>query len=1067
MRRTLGIALLLCLAAVSSLEDAAAQAITGRISGTVRDETQGVVPGVTITVVDTERGTSRTLTTDDEGHYVALNLPPGVYEITAGLMGFRTAVRGGIVLSVGREAVVDLTLTLGPATETIDVTADAPLLESQTSALSNLVDESTLKELPLDGRDYMQLATLSMGVSEARTMGSSFATITGGGTKLTVAGARPDFNQVLVDGTDAQDAFNYTPGSVAGGSLGVDTLQEFRILKSSYSAEFGRAGGAVINTVTKSGTNTVHGTVFEYHRNSVLDARNFFDQGPEPPDFVRNQFGFVVGGPIVRGKTFFLGSYEGLRERLGTTQIGDVPTEATRAGFLPLLNNQLVPTDRGGVLTFVGVDPAVRPYLELYPLPTPGARDNLDGSARFVRSVTEPTNEDYFLVKVDHTFSGSHSFFGRYSLNDSDQLLIHTIPPFERENFTKRQLLTLEDKMIFSANVVNVLRVGFNRADTGQENLDPQLDPALSFVPGRYFGEIAVTGISNIGTGRISDLTRLWNHVEITDSLDWVRGNHSLVLGANFKRIRVEGVQGFAQNGQFHFQNLKDFLENRPNLLDVALPDSNLARDFRMWQLSAFIQDDWQVSPALTLNMGLRYDFVSVPTEANGLIANVREARQDGGTPDTRIPADATFTVGEPFYENPSLLNFAPRVGFAWVPFGSQRMVVRGGGGVFYAPILPANFQIAGFASPPFTLRLNIPRAGFPRGWLDQDTSSLIRNLFVQPFEFEPSQPTMYHWNLTLQREIMTDTVLTVGYVGSRGVHLSRVQNVNVNQFELRPDGSKFFPAGTTRPNRNFAGMGVIAFDTTSSYHSLQSELRRRLRQGLQFQAAYTWSRSMDASAGDHGGSSGGVTTSMDPFDWQRDWSTSSFDVSHNLSLSAVYDLPSTERTGIAGKLLNGWQLGSIVHAATGIPVNVTMAGTFDPARAGTWWVGDGQPQRPDAVPGVPFVIEDFDPNDRYLNPAAFALPAAGTLGNLGRYVARGPGVVDMSLSLVKNTGIGGARNVQFRAEFFNVLNRANFGAPSGGIFANASGAPSATFGRITSTSTTARQIQFAARLAF
>jgi outer membrane receptor protein involved in Fe transport len=1044
---------------------AAAQSITGRIMGTVRDETQSVVPGATVTVTDSERGSSRVLVTGGDGRYVALNLPPGEYDVSAELPGFRTAVRSGVLLSVGREAVVDLVLQIGGASETIDVTGDAPLVDTATSSLSNLVDEATLKQLPLDGRDYMKLATLTMGVSEARTMSASFAAIAGGGTKLTVGGARPDMNQVLVDGTDAQDAYNYTPGGAAGVSLGVDTLQEFRIMKSNYSAEFGRAAGGVINTVTKSGTNTLRGSVFEYHRNSAMDASNFFDQGEDQPDFVRNQFGFVLGGPIIRNKTFFFGSFEGLRERLGTTRFGNVPTPETRAGYLPLRNGLLVPTDRGGVMTFVGVHPAIQPYLNLYPLPT-GGRDNLDGTAEYVVSVTEPTNEDYYLLKIDQSFTASHSFFGRYSLDDSDQLLLHTIPPFGRENFTRRQLLTLEDKLIISPTLVNVFRVGVNRAHTGQQNLDPGMDPNLSFVPGRLFGQIAVTGLSSIGTERVSDLVRDWNHLEITDSLDWVRGKHALVIGANYKRIQVEGLQGFAQYGQFHFQNLKDFLENRTNLLDVALPDSNLNRDYRLWQLSAFIQDDWQVSSRLSLNLGLRYDFTSVGKEANGLISNLREARQDGGTPETRIPADATFVIGDPFYKNPSKLNFAPRLGFAWTPTGDQRMVIRGGGGVFYSPILPANFQIAGFAAPPFTLRLNIPRAEFPRGWLEQDTSSLLRNLFVQPFEFEPAQPTMYHWNLTMQREVLPQTVLTLGYVGSRGIHLSRVQNVNVNEFEIRPDGSKFFPVGTTRPNKNFAGMGVIAFDTNSTYHSLQAQISKRMSAGLQFQGSYTFGKLMDAAAGDHGGSSGGVTTSMDPFDWRRDWSRSSFDVTHNVSLSAVYDLPSPQSGGVAGKLLGGWQVSSIVRIASGLPLNVTMAGVFDPARAGTWWVGDGQSQRPDAVPGVDPVLDDFDPREGYLNPAAFALPALGTFGNLGRYAIVGPGLQEVNFSVVKNTGVG-ATNVQFRVEIFNLLNRANFAQPSTGIYSNVSGVPTATFGRIDNTSTTARQIQLALRLTF
>jgi hypothetical protein len=716
----------------------------------------------------------------------------------------------------------------------------------------------------------------------------------------------------------------------------------------------------------------------------------------------------------------------------------------------------------------VGVQPAIRPYLDLYPLPTPGGIDNLDGTAQFIVTRSQPIDEDYFVVKLDQKLGDADTLFGRFTFDDSSQTILHDFPGFSRENLARRQVLTLEEKKIVSASLLNVLRFGFNRARTGQQNLDPGLDPSLSFVPGRLFGQVAVTGLQNLGTERVSDLVRVWNHYEGNDSLDFTRGRHSLTTGVNFKRIQVNGLQGFAQYGQFHFLSLRHFLQNQTNVLDVALPQSNLRRGWRLWQWSAYLQDNFQLTPRLTLNLGLRYDFASIPTEVNGLVSNLREARLDGGTPTTRIPENATFTIGDPFYKNPSKWNFAPRLGFAWSPFDGGRTAVRGGFGIFYALILPANFQISGFAAPPFTLRLNIPAAEFPRGWLQRDTSSLIQNLFVQPFDFEPSQPTMYQYNLTIQQEILSGTVVTFGYAGSRGVHLSRVENVNMNRFTLRPDGSKFFPVGTTRPNRNFAGMGHITFDTTSWYNALQMDVKKRLAGGVQLQGAYTFSKTLDASAGDHGGSSGGVTSSMDPFDWRRDWGLSSFDVRHNFSFSGVYDLP-FRASGAMGKLAQGWQLGSIVRLSSGIPVNITMAGTFDPARAGTWWVGDGQPQRPDLAPGASNNprIDTFDPAVGYLNPSAFRLPELGTFGNLGRNTVIGPRLATVDFSFVKNTAVGDRANVQFRTELFNAFNRANFAAPSSGIFSNASGVASPTFGRITDTATTARQIQLGLKIIF
>lgn len=1046
-----------------------AQATTGRILGTVRDESRGVLPGVTVTVTNKETGIKRTVIADDEGRYSAPSLSSGKYEIEAALTGFSIAVASGIELTVGQDAVVDLTLKVGTTSEKVTVSAEAPLVETQSSTLSGLVDEHTMRDLPLNGRDYIQLATLSVGVSQARSMTTTFSGLAGGGTKLTVNGARPDYNQVLMDGTDMQDAHNVTPGGVAGVSLGVDALREFRIMTSTYSAEFGRAGGAVINTVTKSGTNELHGSLFEYLRNSALDARNFFDKGNGPPHFLRNQFGFTVGGPIVRDHTFFFGSYEGLRQRLATTQFLNVPTPLTRQGFLPLRNNQVVPTNQGGVSTFVGVHPAIQPYLNLFPLPTPGGIDNLDGSAQFIKTLAQPIDENYYVMKIDHTLSDSDSFFGRFLSDSSDETLFPNAPPFAVTNFAARRVLTLEEKKIVSPTLLNVLRFGLNRANVGVILLDPKLDPSLSFVPGRFAGDVAVGGLSTVGLPGDggSDFVRSWTSYEVSDTVNYTRGRHSIVLGGNFKRIQDNGVHAFSQYGTFSFTTLKEFLQNTPSLLDVALPQSNFVRGWRLWLLGAFIQDDFQISKQLTFNLGLRYDFVSVPKEVNGLVSNIREANTVA--PDGRIPANANFTIGDPFYNNPSKLNFAPRIGFAWSPFGGGKSSIRGGFGIFYASILPANFQAAGFSSYPFTARLNIPNPAFPRGWLQQDTASLLPNLFVQPFDFHPSQPLMYQYNLTVQQEIPFHLALTLGYTGSRGRHLSRVENVNMNRFVTQPDGSKFFPVGTTRPNRNFGVFGLITYDTNSAYDSLQVALAKRLSAGLQFQGAYTFSKMMDATAGQNGSSNGGTTTTMDPFDWRRDWSVSSFHVPHNFSFSAVYDLPSFKSAGVAAKILGGWQASSIVRLASGIPVKIQMAGTFDPARAGTWWPGDNNTLRPDLVPGANSNprIENFDPNNRYMDPSAFSLPAAGTFGNLGRYTLIGPGLATLDFSLVKKTSIAERASAEFRAEFFNVLNRANFSSPNGSLFANASGAPSATFGRITTTATTSRQIQFGLKLIF
>ena len=1028
-----------------------AQMTTATLLGTVQDETGGVLPGVSLTLVNLDTGATRMVLTDDEGRYRAASLSLGDYELQAELSGFNTAVRRGIRLTVGREAIVDLTMRVGEVTEEVIVTGDAPLVETTNAGLAALVDEKKILDLPLNGRSFSQLSLLQTGVTFAHQAGSGIST--GFGTRMAVSGARPTFNSFLLDGSDINDALQGTPGSVGGVMLGVEGVREFSVLTSNYSAEFGRAAGGIINIVSKSGTNELHGTVFAFHRNSALDARNFFDRDPgnptvrsDVPQFKRNQFGFTFGGPIIQNKTFFLGSYEGLRERLGQSSLTLTPDANARQGLLEIGTT--------GQFIDVGVHPDVIPVLDLYPLPNGPSRGG--GVAEFISSPNREVDEDYFMVKIDHEFSDSDSIFVRYTFDDGSNVSPDAFNFGQNSFINRNQYVTIEQKKVVTPQFLNVFRLSFNRSKTNalQQAFRTDIPPELAFIPGREFGAITVAGLpttlSVTGNPRLNHYN-LW---EFGDSITYTRGAHSIKAGFLSKIILYNHSSFRNFGGVFRFDSLQDFLEARPLNFAALLEGSDPHRSWKQTLHAFYLQDDFQLTPSLTVNLGLRYEIMSVPTE-----------RWNKST--TLVDLDDAETTVGPMFRHPGKKHFGPRIGLAWDVFGDGKTSIRSGFGMSYNHILPYLYSFTAIRNPPFFHEgfVSDPPFNGPEAF----ALAGARPTTLQFIEFNVHTPKMMQYNLSLERQIGPDLVLKVAYVGSRGVHLVAPREGNGPAPEILPDGSKFFAEGLPRRNPNWNLFYLISTDANSRYNSLRVGMDKRFSNGFQIQGSYTLSKSLDESAGIFCGSAGtSPCTILDPDDHKSNRGLAFHDVRHNLAVNYTVELPfGPGRTGFVGKLVDGWSVSGITNIASGAPLNIGNAFSRSRNGSASFTVHD----RPNLIPGG-----DNNPvlggPDQYFDVNQFELQDAGTYGSVGHNTVIGPGLVSWDFSIVKSTDITESTEIQFRAEFFNLFNRANFAPPINSRFGGSSLFDNqerriSSAGQIFSTVTTSRQIQFGLKVLF
>jgi len=1029
---------------------AVAQVTTGTISGSVKDSSGAVLPGAKITILNQETGISRTLQSDSSGRYSAPSLNLGNYRITTSLEGFQTSVRSGITLTVGREAVVDFQLELGAVTQTVEVTGEAPLVESTTSSLGSLVDDRTIRDLPLNGRSFDQLAFLQPGVIGMGGGTSQGGFSYGSGRRFSVSGSRSDTNSFLLDGTDINDQANSTPGGASGNNLGVDTIREYKILTNSFSAEYGRSAGSVTSAVTRSGTNTLHGSIFEFIRNSHLDARNFFDLDTahptvrsSPPPFKRNQFGAVLGGPIQKDRTFFFGGYEGLRQGLGTTLISTVPTQDARTGKLP-----------GGVT--VPVSPAIVPYLAIFPIPN--GRDFGDGTAQFIYSPTNVVNEDNFMVRVDHQVNQKHSLFGRYSFDNDSVHAPDTNYGFATVNSGRRQYSTVQLNSILSPELLNNFRFAYNRTFQFTDDLPVIAIPeSLSFIPGLPIGTINVGGPA-IGTGTSRTLTatgtaysvpRLYgyNLFEWGDDVSIIHGKHAVKTGAVIRRMRDNTSQNTGLKGQYTFPTFNAFLAGQPSNLQAVQVGQNAYRGFRQTMMGAYVQDDVTVDSRLTLNLGLRWEAVTDPTEVNGKISNLVSPT----APQTAL-LDTFFHIGK--------RNFEPRVGFAWRLDDSGKTVLRAGSGIFHNHILPYVYALNVAKIPPYYTLSSVNNPLFPNGYQQLGTSAAKPQVFtIAP---DVKELAKYQYNVSIERQLARNMVFELSYVGSKSNHIMRFSEQNYFPYTLLPDGSKFYPVSANRRNPNFADIHWMTSDANALYNGVTVTMKRRSSSGLQYQAFYTFSKAMDTISGTAGGDTQrDGSFSLDPDNPRRDWGRSDFNATNNFVFSVTYPLPQGFNSKPMQVLFGGWIVNGLGTFTSGQPLTPRLA--VNQSRDGDAQIVD----RPDLKPGQSNNPVLGNPS-RWYDPTVFSMPLAGTYGNLGRNTITGPGFAGVDASLEKSFAIREGAEAVFRAEVFNLLNHGNLGLPNTTAL-TAAGVPNASAGVITQTvfGSNGRQIQFGLKINF
>ena len=1056
---------------------ATAQVSGATLSGLITDEQGGPVASATISVKNTGTAVAREVSSNSDGIYSAPNLLPGTYELTVTATGFQTLTQKGVTLTVGGQQALNIILKVGSLSQTVEVNAAIADIQTTTSTVSSTVDSTTMRELPLNGRDWTSLATLEPGVSSIpNQVGTGFSANKGNrgfGNQLSNDGHRANENTYRVNGISINDYSNGSPGGASGLNLGVDGIQEFSVLTSNYTAEYGRTSGAVVNAISKSGINELHGTGFLFDRDKIFDAKNYFDPTGPIPSFRRVQFGGSGGTAIVKDKTFIYGTYEGVRQNHPGSQSIHVPTDAERALAVP----------------------SVAPYLALWPEAPAGTPVDANGITQtFNVALPSVSNENYYTVRVDQKFSDKNSLSGSYFWDSGPQTQPDPLRNAIHEVFSRRQMASVEDTYVFNPALVNTVRVGLSRI-RGDINAPVSgdsvaTDPTLVVAPGAIGPpQISVPGVltTAIGLGGLNQFLHRWTSAQAYDDAFLTRGTHSIKIGFAFERMLYNITEKLSPNGRKNsYPSLDAFLNNDPITLNALAPGGSNEVAIRESLFAGYIHDDWRFRPNLTFNLGARYEFTTLPRDANNRIQEITtlvNCATPGVAPSPDSPCGPVH-VDTFIRNNPTTKNFEPRIGFSWDPFKDGKTAVRGGFGIFDVLPLPYEFGLNTAATAPFQI-IGLDPANTLGAGIDPNISfnpNKIRNRYVDQ---NPHRADVLNWNFNVQRQLGTGWTLIAGYVGSRSVHLS----VSADDINLVPPVQT--PAGVLIPPNTYqidpnwggtnggltpgapggAGIRPVIFDGESTYQGFQAQLRKEMTHGLQGQVSYTLGKCRDTSSAPVTGDTY-VNSVAVPLLLSKTYRIGAcdFDVRNTLVGTMIWEVPGP-KTGFVSYVAGGWQVGTIVTATSGSPFTVTVGGGGDPLNTG--FNGDFSMDFADLISGcnaTPGVTTNSSGQLLAFNPNCFAVApavAGGVLvGNSGRNRFYGPGLTTVDFSTFKNFTFRERFKVQFRAEFFNVLNHPNFAAPN---FLNDSNnsVDTSNAGVIGSTSTASRQIQLGLKLAF
>jgi hypothetical protein len=1061
---------LVLVAALLATSSALAQS-TATVQGTVTDSKGAVLPNATVIVKNRATSSERTTQTDGNGNYQVAALPVGVYSIEVQLQGFKTGLADQVTLEVAKTVVQNFQMDVGQITEQVLVSSDVPVIETSTTSVGTVINQRTVQEIPLNGRHFVDLGLLIPGSVTPPQNGFLTAPLRGQGSfAINTAGNREDTVNFMINGINlndmVQNQITFQPS--------INTVQEFKADNSTFSAEYGRNSGAIVNIATRSGSNDYHGELFEFLRNDFFDARNFFERTTQPAPFKRNQFGFNLGGPVnlprfgqggpglsYKGanKTFFFFSYEGLRQRQGLAIAGvTVPTAAQRAAV---------------------TDPVIKNLLPFIPLPNVG-------TSGFAGSATAPVNIDQWTVDMNHNIGNNDRLHGYYAIQRDERgeptLQGNTIPGFGDTRQSRRQIFTLNETHTFGSAVVNEARFGFNRihiAFTPNAQLNP-LDFGIKNGVTEAIGlpQLAVGGSAlNFGgptgfpQGR-SDTTYVFS-----DTLSYLRGNHSFRFGGEWRRFYNNNTA--KDTGSFAFANMAAFLAGTANTFNVTLGDVSSA--IAQGALGAFVQDNWKVRPNLTFELGFRYDWLMSPTE--------RFDRFVDYVPEINSLVRVNNGIAPVYHTNSR--NFQPRLGFAWDPFKDGKTSIRGAYGIL-ADQPVTNLVTGNAGNPPFATAVALPANSTTQlsNASCQVGCNAVPGSTISPSSSDPEFDNGYvqSWNVNVQREVQQGLAVTVGYYGSKGTHLRLTRNLNQTFLNAALNPVRRFPtlspSSPIAPNTPLLNITFREGTGNSNYNALWVTANKRMGKGLQFNASYTFSKSIDYNSQ----SSQGVTV-QDSYNLRGDRGLSDFDVRHRFVISGLYELPFK-----GNQFKEGWQFSFIEQSQGGNPVtflagnagaigaipaananSLTGLATLRPDITGPVTISPTAAATGIGVQWFPNLVCDPRPGGSCPSGASVVLPVQFIngktiyhFGSMGRNVVIGPGFHNTDLSLIKRTMITERQMIEFRWEVFDVFNHANFGQPG-----RTAQVGSTTFGTITNTrfptgdSGSSRQMQFALKYKF